>query len=569
MSVERTSRLRSSVVGIALFATFAACSFGTPDEGRLRNVCEVDADCGAQGRCNAGMCTSTRTTTLMFEVVPPAAADLSFPQPIGAAETMGFDNLELSIAAPVDVFGTMRAPGLGDAYAVAVPARITAELVDGIPGVPARVTTTALASPVAPSQSLDGLDMSYRVRVVPGHEYILTFDPTEAAESLLPPVQQRVRVGAESIRVDLEYPRELRELPLRIVDHEGNPAVSLGVRALSGVAGSRVSTVGVTDRDGFVRLLIAPNAVELPVIAIGPTLPGALVPSYTIPSLGLAIDEDGHRLLRLPAPTGSVCYAGTVVGTSRSGATGPIVGASLTFTNTGMGDPARGLIGTLRVSATTDAAGGFQVNLAPSTTPYEVAIVPAAEGDSGVLVAHTTITQRPAGGRCVMGQEFALPLRVALGGRVTAPDGRPIANATLEATPRLPLIQTPGTVAERFARTTTAASGADGAYRMLLDPGTYDLLVRAPAESGFPWSIVRALEVRASTATQDVTLPAPVPVSGYVRDAAAAGVGGATVNVYSLDQQPDSAPRTWLVASARTDSDGRYMLLAPSTLARD
>ncbi|MCC7540374.1 MAG: carboxypeptidase regulatory-like domain-containing protein [Deltaproteobacteria bacterium] len=560
---------RTRAIYLAL-TTLAACSFTTPEEDRIRNVCSSDSDCGVEGRCSAGMCISTRTATLMFEVVPPATADVALPQPIGAAATTGFDNLELTIAAPVDIFGTIRAPSLGGDYALAVPARITATMLDGIPGVPASVNTAALAAPVAPSQSLDGLDMSYRVRVVPSHAYLLTFDPTEDEDDTrLPPMQQIVEVGATSVRVDIEYPAELREVPLRVVDHEGNPERDLGVRALAGIGGARVSTIGVTDREGRVRLLMAPNASDLPVIAVGPTLPGALMPSFVIPTLGLELEADGTRRLRLPPPSGSVCYSGTVVGMARNGTIAPVAGASLTFTNTAMGDSPRGLIGTLRVSATTDADGAFEVQLAPSPTAYEVAVVPAAEGDSGVLVTHTTITQRPAGVRCVMGQELSLPLRVALGGRVMSPDGRAISNATLEAVPRRPLIESPDAVAERLARTTTTASGADGGYRMLLDPGTYDLLVRAPPDSGFPWSIVRGLEVRASTATQDVHLPAPVPVSGFVRDPSAAGVGGATVNVYSLDQQPDAAPRTWLVASTRTEADGRYRLLAPSTLARD
>lgn len=562
---------RPAATGAWLVALLAlgGCSFDSPDVTRLRNTCVIDTDCGAGGRCGPeGMCLSSRTTTLLFEVVPPPVADLpGLPQPIGAAETTGFDNLELTVRQPVDLFGAIRAPSLGHPYASAVPARVTAELLDGIPGVPARVTTAALSAPVAPSESLDGLDMSYRVTVVPGHQYLLTFQPAEDAERLLPPVQEVVDVHDQSQRVDLEYPEALREIALRIVDHDGVPVSGLAVRALGGRGSARLSTVSVSDEAGEVRLLMSPTAPELPTFQIEPTVTGTLTPTYTIPTLGLGLADDGLRLVPLPEPTGSVWYRGTVVGTERNGMIVPAAGASLTFTNTGLGDPARGMMGTLRVVTTTDATGAFEVRLAPSATPYELAIVPAAEGDSGVLVQHTTIAQPPPSG-VVMGQEFALPLRAALGGRVLAPDARPVANVTLEARPRTSLSAASGSLAEQLARSTNAATDADGAYRMLVDPGTYDVLVRAPVDSGFPWAILRGLEVRAATATQDITLPAPVPVGGFVRDAAGAAVAGATVNVYSLEQEPDAPPRTWLVGSARSAADGGYRLLAPSSLAR-
>ena len=156
-------------------------------------------------------------------------------------------------------------------------------------------------------------------------------------------------------------------------------------------------------------------------------------------------------------------------------------------------------------------------------------------------------------------------------------------------------------------RTRTALSAANGEFQIegvdcgQCEPGAgawFDVSVRPPVESGYPWRILRALEVD-SRGSGLGTLRLPRPVSHALRltygdptpsspegESTVPGLAGALVRVYALLDSasrlvtdadalvpclevPESQPCTQAalqVAELRSGPDGRLLLLLPPTL---
>ena len=97
--------------------------------------------------------------------------------------------------------------------------------------------------------------------------------------------------------------------------------------------------------------------------------------------------------------------------------------------------------------------------------------------------------------------------------------------------------------------------------------GVYDLAVKPPAGSGFPW-FLSELEIGATTGsyTRNVVFEAPVPVSGTLRDVDELPIEGAEIRAYAIIDVPDLGQRSIEVARATSAADGSYMLLLPARL---
>ena len=115
-----------------------------------------------------------------------------------------------------------------------------------------------------------------------------------------------------------------------------------------------------------------------------------------------------------------------------------------------------------------------------------------------------------------------------------------------------------------------ANTAADGAYRLVVAPGTYKLYVNAPWGSSYigEWyqnasSSLSATPVDVTTVDvplPDVVLAAGVGITGTVRNAASAAIQNANVNA----QICTSSGCTW-VAGTNTAADGRYRLIVPGS----
>ncbi|AGC45245.1 PDZ domain-containing protein [Myxococcus stipitatus DSM 14675] len=188
------------------------------------------------------------------------------------------------------------------------------------------------------------------------------------------------------------------------------------------------------------------------------------------------------------------------------------------------------------VRATTSEGGGFAIEVQAGTW-----VVTARQGAS---VGRIPGSLSVAPGETLRGLTVTLGAASGLEGRVLASDGTPVREATLVASPS-------GATGE-LGR---ATCGPEGAYRLELPPGDYDVRAQAP---GFAPTRVSAIVVPSGAfAPLDVKLEATTAeVEGTVTNASGQPVAHAEVR---------AGPREGFSRSTRTDEQGGYLLtgLAP------
>lgn len=221
-----------------------------------------------------------------------------------------------------------------------------------------------------------------------------------------------------------------------------------------------------------------------------------------------------------------------------------------------------------RVTTQSDQDGIVRVALVPGT--YSVSIVPN-ESAPGVaaFIGEWTIAQNLGGS----GKGFELTSKTTVAGTIQNRLGEDLGAAPMLFGPRQTLVanyfsqafQVDGQVT-RFATTTT---GLLGDFEATLDPGTVDVAVQMPADSGFPWLVLPSLVIppAAQTATvdlKDLEMPSPVLVQGVVRDADGNPVSVSLVEAYVPGAEPGSP--LIQVGSSATDGAGTFILPLPSRI---
>jgi hypothetical protein len=217
--------------------------------------------------------------------------------------------------------------------------------------------------------------------------------------------------------------------------------------------------------------------------------------------------------------------------------------------------------GTFRATATTDAQGRFAADVLPGT--YDVIVTPA-QGDLAVVAQRVRIE---GGNEVVRGQLFTVPQRARLSGSLEVWDGRPVVGATARAAAlRRPL--TIDDVAGAFNRSTDTTTDANGLFTLRLDTGAYDVTVRPPSGSRFPWVVSPDWAFHDSDSEQHgaFVLPAPVPLRGLVHGLDGSPLSGAELKAYILVDDAAGDTRAIEVGRAVTGLEGTYELLLPPHL---
>jgi hypothetical protein len=512
------------------------------------------------------MCVSDTATPIRIAVqVTPSTdrfgADRAQPFVIPPFEVAGPSARDLLYPTPAKVFG--RAHFLLDGTPTLAQAEVTFR--------PSDTTTTGGATPITsisyPEVGI-GLDMgeaNYSASVFPGVPYEVTVTPTGEHSRLLPPlrffspVEVADGLAGAGLRLDIEWP-ELVQLNGRIVesiDPGGDcPHDGFAVRAIDATTGAVLSSLSVTDCDGAFTINMLPETELGWVLQISPGTDRPLFPTFIVDPAYLYPDPMGVAQVLVPSPGRPVDYVGYVEHGDHA-AQGE-AGALLTFRSDSVTDPGTGVIGTFTATATSDAGGLFELTLLPGS--YEVVITPASESELAVTVETITVT-----GGSVAGQLFALPRRSTYGGTMQTTDMRVMPGAMIEARAlaRMDEVADP---AARFNRSSDTISGPTGLFELRLDIGTYDLLVKPPAASGFAWIIEPDVSIGADAAmlSHDFEFQAPVPLSGgvrYVEDGLP--IGNADVQAFAIVPDERRGMRAVPVGRTTTDSEGNYVLLLP------
>ena len=548
----------------------SGCSLVVDSAPDVTNRCADNSDC-SDSVCDStlGMCVARMggpSLRIGLEIVAPSASGTTASASAIAPFTVdGAHALDLQIPETVTFPGrVIRVDGTPvDADVIFVPGSV----------IPGRSGSTVTVSARAAAVTIGRDRFDYVAELAAQVPYDVTVRPRGADAETLPPLRLPAPVMAvPGDALTLSYPETFTTLSGVLVDGAYLPIAGVTVQAIDPDNGAIVSTTVVsgddstTDGAGSFTLLLSPGVTRYLLRVGGVTLPGETPsPTYDVDPMYLVPDMSGRVPVLVPQLR-TVLYQGSV--NVEGDALARVEGATIELRAAELLDVETGAVGNFRTTpVTTDIDGNFEVLLVPGT--YEVVVrPPSTEAAVELGVYATRVTISDATGGILAGQAFELPPRFTYGGSVSTADGRHIAGASVQASARG--IDTTGglELAMRFNRTSTTSSDDTGAFSMPLDRGVYDLAVKPPAGSGFPWVLVRDVEIRATTGNfvREVVFDAPVPLSGTLVDSGEAPVEGAEIRAYAIVDVPDFGPRSIEVARTTSAANGSYVLLLPARL---
>ena len=187
------------------------CSVSVAEDDRLeltQNECSADHECGAEGRCEDGMCRALegRFSTVLFEVAAPASpksdefAGVSFIETRTDVPTAG-GAFDLSLGHVAEISGTITAPVKQDRTDVcdwdlsAAPLKVSftpTERLLGFPGGVYSATATAIPSQEceAESELLCKRMAKFGLRIPPGEYQVYVSQEPVEADALEQPAEE-------------------------------------------------------------------------------------------------------------------------------------------------------------------------------------------------------------------------------------------------------------------------------------------------------------------------------------------------------------------------------------------
>ncbi len=553
----------------------AGCSFNSAEAPMLiDNSCVDDVDC-EQGVCSAGICIddSAASVDVAIEVLR-SSADVSGLTPaswmFGAKTATGSTDRDLDLPATRQVRGAVR---WNDAR---VPAtlRFVRRMAQPLEPVAVEVETLREAA-----GSRDSVDYDFSVVLVAGETYDVVVLPTtdmvmattieEYAPALrsLPPLYLELAIDdgdpTEPFRFDIAFASDLAEpcvtnqdtgctLETQVVSIDGNepvPEPRLQVRAIDMSDGRVVSSIGETDENGRVAIRINDSASDY-WIRVTSNVGRAPFPAVSVdPDVAFA-DDPVEKIIYIPRLS-PIQVSGRV----RDVGDRPVAGATVRFLSTGIFDNTElGLEGSFSASTTTNEDGTFGVELLAGF--YSISVTPPADTDNTWGVLHTEVV---VGGELTATEDLIVPSQIGLSGWVTT--------FRDEAAPGLTVVARARSAADSITmhRTQEVVSNSVGAFSMSVDEGVYDLHVKVPSETGFPWLVEPDLSMTAVRGDLEraYRLVPPIAIRGFVRASDGSPVADAPIRGYMLLEAEGQARRIQ-IGEALSGEDGSYQLfIAP------
>jgi len=199
---------------------------------------------------------------------------------------------------------------------------------------------------------------------------------------------------------------------------------------------------------------------------------------------------------------------------------------------------------------------------------YQITILPSPDsGYAGRCVPQHQVTGVGNNGPTPYSTAFSLDPKVSLVGTVVANDGSPAATVSVTATPAAAGISAPCS-SPTSNTAVSATTDRDGAYVMLLDPGSYTIDIEPPMGAPLPRLTEegnQALVVSAdsATATHDVVLPAGEAVDAVVASASGTPLVAAGVRIFEVLCTNGACIQPALRAQAQSDNFGKFRVVLP------
>jgi hypothetical protein len=572
--------LSAALVG-CLCASFAGCSFESDGGGDgivQQNSCNSDEQCGAEGVCREGMCIAPDVAlplAITLVVSPLLMPDGTEALPI-ELESFALDGptvREWMLPMPVTVDGAVHNG------AEPLQAEVRFIPVEQLPNLQARAVAASTLS-----EGDDGSEGEFSARLLEGVEYAVAIEPIGVE---LPPFYDFIE-AEQALNVAVDY-TDL-ELVSRTFTVEGIPAGrSLSARAFDSQNGQPV-TAAHPIVDGEVTLLFGPGAAKFRIdISAEPDETAdtsgdgacdhgsADFPTFSIDDADIPAGKAGVKTLTLPTAKQPIRYKGTIDLCEQAASDAsaieslPISLRSVALeTEDGELSPFVGSFNA-NTSAKFDEATStlsFCIEVIPGD--YEVVVTPPVSLECAIF-AEERLIKGPAEGDAI-GSGLTLPSTAYIGGTLQTIDQDPLSGATIDAQALgrregIELAETDRSVT-RYNRSRQATSDMEGMFRLPLDLGAYDVVVKPPAAGGFPWQILHDVNIgsRDVDFLTIINVDSPVPVEGTLRyrggdDAATATLEGAEIRAFTLIDDPDLGERAINVGTAVVDADGSFTLL--------
>ncbi|MDH3623846.1 MAG: carboxypeptidase-like regulatory domain-containing protein [Myxococcales bacterium] len=560
---------------LLLLAVICGCDFGSDEVMPLVNDCAGEGDC-VQGVCDDGICIDDSSSEVTIAVqVLRGNADIQGQTPAGwtfAPETFSRASERDYTLPPIrQVVGAVRWQG------TPVPAtlrftRRMGESVAALSAPPVEVDTVREATEGDDPSNVDYSTVlvagqRYDVAVVPSSDVIQSADQTAAAIRSLPPIYTSVELDDVidgAFRFDVRFPDtldlecamnqlsgcELRGTVLSCDGQNDTPAVGLQVRAVEKESGRVVSSVGETGQLGEFAIRVSDQAAAY-VLLVTAGAGSDPFPSVSVDLDLVFINDPARRRILVPR-VDPVQYTGAVRDEEGRG----VQGATVRFSSIEIFEQCElGLAPTFSTSTTTNEEGSFSLELLPGR--YNVIVTPPEDSENAwapvsaeAFVVDELITEL---------EDLVLPSQIALFGSCKTFNEDPASGVTILARAR-------GNVGD-LQRSQETVSSQSGTFRMNVDAGRYDMLIKVADVTGFPWLIEPELVMsrEGGDMMRDYTLPPPIVVRGTVQAASGAFVGGAPIRAYIFEDD-DGETRPIQVAETISADDGSYRLLISPAL---
>jgi hypothetical protein len=571
---------------IALLSGGAAaegCSFEKAGASPQMNRCVYDSECDSK-HCEGGLCvmTGTKPLNVTLEVTPKRMPDGSQPFPIDSAPfalqsggNASFD-LNLPVAVPVRISN-------GDKQ---VDAQVTfrPELNSSFIAKTTQMTTGSSGPTAAPA------DVS--VLLLTGVTYDVFVQPVDPR---LPPYTRQLTVQGDSPRLEVDYATISWQQRKFLVRNAPPGAINLRARATSG--GQLVSNSAPVGTDP-VLLSFDPNGLpyQLEVSAAEPGRTGAdasqcaqtsqLVPTLSVAAKDLVADATDKSVLVIDLPTlptpglysGAITLCPNQMATVNSAATS--LPMSLKTTALNFGSSSMKVTGSFQIASQAswdEDAKQFRFCTRVLPGDYTVIVTPPANISCEIFAERRLLSPDDSGDIA----DAMLTLRTpgTLSGKIVTPDGMPMANASLDlialGTPGVTLAVDDPTV-PLYNRSQQGTSAADGSFKIQPDVGSYDFIVKPPAQSNFAWRVIYDVDVasRSTAFATVVQLTAPVALSGtlhYINGSETdqKTLASAEVHAYTVVDEDQPTARSVEIARTQADENGKITLLMSPDLQKN
>lgn len=561
-----------------ILALLAGCSFDSaaPVE-TVDNRCGGDADCN-EGVCDGRICIddSSASVEVAIEVLandpdnqPTIPASWAFM----SEEFSGPSMHDLRLPAIREVRGQVR----WDGQRVPAKLRFVRRMADSVePLQPVPIEVDTLREPGGDGR--DAYDFStvlvagetYDVSVLPTSDMVMTpLDASSPAIRSLPPLylSTAIESGDDSVpqRFDVAFPAALADpcaegvktgctLSAKVVSFDGEVEVAeagLQVRAIDPSNGRVVSSIAETNSFGEFGIRVGDETEDY-LIRVTTSASGEPRPAVSVdPSLVFEANPE-EKIIRIPK-TAAVQYSGRV--RDESGASVP--NATIRFlTTTVFDDSQLGLQGSFSESVNTNEDGSFGVALLPGF--YTIAVTPPEDAETawGVVTTEALVGEGTSGP-----EELVVPSRVELVGWVRTFQEDAAPGVTLLARARQ------NNEISSMHRSQEAVTNTLGRFTLRMDVGLYDVHVKVPSESGYPWLVEPALVMEGDLARTYRLVP-PIPIEGDVLSSDGSTVPGALIRAYVLVDDGTSSRRIQ-VGETTSDGAGAYRLLIAPRLGDD